>query len=277
MNPETHLILDISNLAHRAFHTTGELEYGGDGTGVLFGIFRDIVLLMETHNARNVIFCFDAGHDLRKAIYSGYKQKRWVPDMDEDDVEARRNLRKQIYRLRTKYLPEIGFRNILWEEGYEADDLIASVCENAFVDELMIVVSTDQDLWQLLAPNVIIWNPIKKKPITKESFTKEWGIDPSIWAHIKAIAGCKSDDVPGVKGVGEKTAVKFLAGSLKESTKAFKSIVAKSKMIERNLQLTRLPMSGLFMPIIEQDEVDPKQWDKVMLKLGMRSLKGKMR
>ncbi len=279
MNSRTWLVLDISNLAHRAFHTTGELEYGGDGTGVLFGIFRDILSLIELHGTRDIVFCFDGGYRQRKIIYPGYKQNRKssFSEMDDDEIVARNSLRRQIRRLRDKYLPRIGFQNILWEEDYEADDLIAKVCDDSFADEMMVVVSSDQDLWQLIAPNVICWNPITKKSITKESFEKEWGISPSMWSHIKAIAGCKSDDVPGVKGVGEKTAAKFLTGKLKESTKAYQAIIGSNKRIDCNLELTRLPMPGLPEYELADDSVSRKKWDEVMSELGMKSLVGGIR
>ena len=104
-----------------------------------------------------------------------------------------------------------------------------------------VIVSTDQDLWQLLSGDrVTVWNPRTKKMLTEQAFRERWGIGPSQWADVKAIAGCPGDGVPGVPGVGEKTAAKFMAGRLKDTTKAYNRVVEANDLWERNLRLVRL-------------------------------------
>ena len=278
----TWLIIDVSGLAYRAFHTLGDLSYGGQSTAVLFGIFRDIVNLQDLYATGHIVFCFDGGHDVRTGIYPDYKASRKTKrkEMDEAEREARRGLRRQLYLLRTKHLPAAGFRNVFWQEGYEADDLVASVCcysiEFLRGDEA-VIVSSDQDMLQLLSNKVVIYSPHQKRPVTKDSFIKQWGIDPTLWADVKAIAGCDGDDVPGVNGVGEKTAAKFIVGNLKANTKAYAKIVAANKLYKRNLRLVRLPAEGTAKFELSEDLVTRRKWDRVMRSLGMHSLVGKFR
>lgn len=272
------LLIDVSNMAHRAFHTTGGLSFNGDMTGILYGIFRDVVEFRELFNASKIAFCFDGGHDHRTKLYQKYKADRVErkQQMDEDELTARRELRKQIYRLRTSLLNEAGFRNVFWQEGYEADDIIAWVCENHWND--FVIVSTDQDLFQCLVEGrVTIWNPITKKAITEKSFTEKYGITPTLWANVKAIAGCSGDNVPGIQGVGEKTAAKFIAGRLKTTSLQYASIVANVTMIERNFGLVKLPFPGCGPFELNEDDVTERSWDKVMGALGMNSLLGRRR
>lgn len=268
------LVLDVSNLCYRALYTTGQLSFDGQATGVMYGMFRDVMNLQTLFNTDRVVFCFDGGYDNRLEIYPEYKQRRRIirESLSADEQQVKIALREQIDLLRTQYLYDAGFVNVVYQEGFEADDLIASICHGLGKDEKAIVVSTDQDLWQLLSCRVLIWNPVKKKSITEESFSAEWGISPSQWADVKAIAGCSSDEVPGIRGVGDKTAVKFLAGTLKSDSKIYNRIVSGSALWERNLLLTRLPIKGTKKIELGKDEMSREKWDWVMECIGAKSL-----
>lgn len=266
-----YLLFDVNNLCHRAFHTTGSLSHKGIVTGVLFGVFRDILFLQELHQTENIIFCFDSGESIRKSIYPAYKANR-KPPLTEKEAEAKETLYQQIEKLRTKWLPALGYRNILQDMGYEADDLIASVCVDLHSTDEAVVVSSDQDLYQLLSGRVRIWNPHKKKTITIQSFKKEYGIHPYHWPKVKAIAGCSSDNIKGIKGVGEKTAIKFHLGTLR-GTKTWENIMEGNNQIEKNLRLTRLPLFQTPHFSFVKDEVTNDKWYEVLEKLGMKSLR----
>ena len=272
------LILDVSYLAYRAFHSMGELSHEGVKTGVVYGMFRAIIDLQELHATDRVVWCFDRGHDKRSQIWGQYKANRHKQDEDNETKEARRALRQQLYRLRTNYLPAIGYRNVFWQYGYEADDVIASICQDRPRGEEIVIVASDADLYQLLIQGwVSMWNPQKKQSITAESFSREWGIDPTMWSDVKSIAGCPGDNVQGVKGVGEKTAVRFLTGKLKDTTKAFAAIVANRDVWERNLHLTRLPFKGTERFELVDDCLTRDRWNMLMERLGMKSLVGRGR
>jgi len=277
----TWLVLDVSNLAYRAMYTTGGLSHGGMATGVLYGVFRDVISLQELFSTRYVAFCFDGGYDERLKVYPEYKQGRRKAreELSTEEQIVRQDLRTQLKNLRTVYLPDAGFQNVFYQKGFEADDLIASICVRLVTstDDEAVVVSTDQDLWQCLNDRVVVWNPVKKKVKTAESFVKEWGVEPERWAFVKALAGCKSDGIPGIKGIGEKTAVKFLKGELKKESAKAKAIALGTDVVDRNLKLTVLPMVGLDSVELSEDELNKEKWDWVMECLGMGSLVGKIR
>jgi len=271
------LVLDVSYLAYRAFYSLGGLSFEDIPTAVPFGVFRDIRNLQELHMTDQVIFCFDGGSDKRQRIDPRYKDNR-RKELTEEEKAIQRSLRQQIYRLRKQYLPSIGFNNIVWQEGYEADDHIAEVCCQLPKGGLAIIVSSDADLYQLLADDrVMIWNPKKERAITAHSFRTEYGISPSMWADVKALGGCPGDGVRGVQGVGEKTAIKFLTGQLKDHLQSFKKIVADNNRWRKNLELVRLPFPGTQRFVLYEDEVTDKKWNKVLESLGITSLAGKKR
>jgi len=282
ISPERRwLALDVSNLAYMAVYAFGDLSYEGAGTGAAFGILRNVLELTELYSVDGVVFCFDRGYGVRKKIYQEYKGNRREIRKRDESVDEKREIRRavtrQLYRLRTRYLPDMGFKNVLWQDDYEADDIIASVCLGLGEGDEAIVVSTDGDMFQLLCQRVILWNPRKKKPVTEESFREEYKTDPALWPMVKAIAGCSSDNVRGVKGVGEKTAIKFLSGNLKPTTAAFQAIVKSNNKIKRNLKLVTLPFPGTKTFKLKKDKVTARNWDIIMEELGMKTLKGKWR
>ncbi|MCK9570187.1 hypothetical protein M0R72_14680 [Candidatus Pacearchaeota archaeon] len=275
MNKPPLLIIDVSAVAYAAFHVMGDLSFEGIRTGVVFGMLRTIVDLQELYSTNRVAFCFDRGSDNRQSISKVYKANRHS-DLDEEQRQAYRNLSNQLFRLRTKLLPMAGFKNLFWQDGYEADDVIASVCRNVPRGEMGIIVSSDADLLQLLVDDrVIIWHLKRKSPITAKKFREEWGIDPFMWSDVKAIAGCNGDNVIGVEGVGEKTAAKFLRGELKETTKAHQAIVLNNNRYRENLKLVRLPFEGTKKFEVVEDEVDGHRWEGLCDRLGLKTLRGR--
>ena len=274
MNPP-YLLIDVSYLAYQSLYALGDLSYDGVETGVVFGVFRSVMDLVDLFSTNRICWCFDRGHDGRDAIDSTYKANR-SDDGNEELMEAKRGVRLQLFRLRTKYLQQIGFQNIFFHDGYEADDCIASICNDLPPGEQAIIVSPDNDLFQLLVQGrVSIWNPASKKSVTANSFQKEWGIGPSQWADVKAISGCTSDNVKGIKGVGEKGACQFLAGTLKATTKKFKAIIENNAVWKHNLPLVRLPFPGIKHFQLQDDVLVPEKWEQVALDLGMKSLLGR--
>ena len=274
----TYLLIDVSCLAHRAWHTTGGLSYQGDPTGVLFGVLRDIEQLRNQFTDDNsgleyrstCIFAFDSGGaGLRGQIEPSYKSNR-RKELTEDEEIALQGYRQQVQRLYRELLPEMGFRNVSKVKGYEADDIIAYYAERMPVRHQGIIVSSDNDLWQCLRPNVSWYSPTKKQTITFASFKEEWGIYPSDWSRVKAIAGCSSDGVVGIRGVGEKTAVSWMRGQLKESSKKYQAIMHGLDIVSRNMELVKLPFEGLKLPKPRSDSlVESSQvYDKLGIKQG---------
>lgn len=273
------LLLDVNYLAYRAYYTTGQLSYKEVKTGVIYGLLRDIINLQSDFHTNHIAFCFDVGVSKRKVMYPEYKANRYV-DMGEDELMAIGELKNQVKLLRRVYLRELGYTNIFWQKGYEADDIIASVINEGCKEHLgaeFIIVSGDQDMFQLLRPNVTVWNPTKKKMTTLQSFKKEYGINAKDWAFCKAIAGCKSDNVKGIYGVGEKTACKFIRKELDRKSKAYKDIEASIVRLGLNLAVVKLPLEGVEEFHLDTDnKPNLKGWHKVLEKFGIKSLRGKV-
>lgn len=266
------LLIDAHYLAWRAFHTTGGLSHGGIGTGVLYGFFRDIKTLRERFYTDQLVFAFDSGESLREQETPTYKQNRRTQYRSEEEEAAYRGMKRQIYKLREEVLPkDLKFKNVLMEPGYEGDDVIASVC-GSYPHEI-IIISGDADLFQLLNSRVSIYNPRKGKMITETSFKKEYGITPRQWISVKAISGCKTDNIEGVKGVGEKTAISYIKGELRKTSPRFALIEDHAEMIRANLRLVRLPFPGCpDFDIAHQPDIDERVWRDTMFAFGIKSL-----
>jgi DNA polymerase-1 len=271
---KTWLILDVNNLCWRAFHSTGKLSFAGQGTGVIYGVLNEIRNLMDLHATSRIVFCFDHGENKRKAMSEGYKKSRAQKylTMTPEEAEGHADLRRQIDALKKKHRPALGFKNVFYQDGYEADDVIASVVKNLPKGDEAVIVSSDKDLYQLLSPTVFMWHPVKKEMMTEESFREKWKLGPHWWPRIKAIAGCTSDDIKGVKGAGESKAAMYLRGELKKESKVRKDINAAKDTVRANLKLVKLPMEGCRVFEVEEDEVKPRAWKALTQKLGMRSM-----
>lgn len=268
------LLIDVSNLTHKYFHTIPVLYFKDDPTSVLFGFFQEVLRLRKRFDTDKIAFAFDGGHGKRLEVFPSYKWRRqevWQ-EMTDNERELRRTLRSQEKRLRVELLPNAGFKNIFWEKGFEADDMIASVCENTRKPTRIIIVSNDEDFYQLISPRVKIFTK-KLGLVGVKWFRETWGISPSQWADVKALSGCSSDDIPGIHQVGNKTASMFLAGTLPVKGKLFQSIAACGSQIwERNIQLTKLPLKGTPKQRLVNDGFDEEKWDRVMQSLGMSTL-----
>ena len=268
---KTILLFDVSNLCYRAWFTTGGLSHEGEATGVVFGVLREIELRIEMHNSPRVVFAFDyGGAGLRSDIYPEYKAHRHTKDMTEEEEASFKEFKLQVKKLYRKVLPDMGFKNVFVRRGYEADDIIAHYAALVEKPDDAIIVSTDNDLWQCLKQNVICFNPISKKVLTAAEFMNQWGIDPVQWATVKAAAGCSSDNVQGIRGVGDKTAAKWIRGELKAGSAKAQAIEDGIGIVSNNMKLVKLPYPGLELPDLIDDETSESKKDEVYASMGFR-------
>ncbi len=271
MKKKLWLILDVNYLCWRNFYAMKGLQHEGELTGVVYGFLRDICTFREIHQTHHLAFCFDSAWSWRVDEYPAYKSSR-KSNWTEEEKERHSQMRKQIRLLRDDFLPAIGFTNILHQQGAEADDVIASVCNHLLYPEEAIIVSTDKDLYQLISHRVRMWNP-KGVMIDQRVFFKEYGIDPVQWHCVKAIAGCHTDDIAGVSGVGDKTAAKFLSGKLSQASQTYRSILASEEIWKRNLSLVKLPHQNCreFF-LTSSDNISREGWREVCKRIGAKSL-----
>jgi len=271
------LILDCHYLAWRAHYAMrgSNLTDGFENrTEVLFNFLRDIAFLQAAHYTDRIIFCFDYGESRRKELYSAYKENRKKSDSPEELARVK-GVRSQISALRKNILRQVGFKNIFYKKGFEADDIVASICKSIPRQDEVVIIAADQDFYQLLNKRVWMWNPTTKEPMTLKQFKQTYQISPKQWALMKAIAGCPSDNIKGIVGVGETTAIKFLRGDLNETCKAYQSIENGGDIISANLELTQLPFPGTPNFALQEDQFDRKSWNKITEDLDMLTLRKK--
>lgn len=279
------LLIDVPNSVHRSFHAFKNKDFGGGHAGTAFGFIRELRGLAERFPAATPVFCFDLDEPKRKALCPEYKIKRQersdrlrkIPQEDRggkrDDSEDRKRIHELLNALRTEHLPALT-SNVFAANGFEADDCIGSIV-TASLDP-WIVASSDKDLWQLLddQTSICIWLHHKKTLLTEATFRIEWGLDADKWAEVKALAGCPSDNVKGVEGVGETRAAQYLRGEMSETTMAWQRIQTfiQSGGLERNLKLVRLPFAGCpsFEPVPRPFR--ERDWQSLEKVLGLHGI-----
>lgn len=268
------LLLDVNYLAYRALHSTGKLSFQDNPTGVLYGVISEAVRCMERFQTRQVCWCFDYGKPKRLQALPTYKATRKTKrkEATAEEKQTHREMKFQLHALRTEVLPELGFRNVFAAAGFEADDVIASLVNSIPDPHRSIMVSSDEDLYQLLGNRCVLWNPHKQQIVNDTSFFNDYGISCRSWPVVKALAGCSSDDVPGLSGVGEKTAIKYLRAELKHGTKTADKFDDAEEVLKRNLPLVSLPYEGCPVFKRKRDKVTRATWTAVMERYGFHSL-----
>ncbi|MFW6124892.1 MAG: DNA polymerase I, partial [Pirellulales bacterium] len=198
---ETLYILDAHSLIFQVFHAIPEMTSpDGQPTNAVYGFTRDVLNIL--HRKPDYVICaFDAaGPTVRHEIYPQYKANRGpMPDELRPQIDM-------ILRLLDAF--EIP---VLALEGYEADDVIATVVtEAADRDVHAEIVSADKDIRQLIGDHIRMYNPRKDQFFDAQALAADWGIRPEQVVDFLALVGDPVDNVPGVPGVGPKTASKLL-------------------------------------------------------------------
>lgn len=264
------LLIDSHHICYRSMFTIGDLLFEDKGTGVIFGFLRQIQDLAVRFDYPQFIFAWDSTNSYRREMYPEYKRKdkKMTPEM----VDLLNVAKPQFHTTRTQILPQIGFNNNLLQTGLEADDLIAQFyIHNSY--EKMVIVSSDNDLYQLLDSQVKMWNIKDKKFYTNQNLKKEWGVDPASWVRIKAIAGCLGDNIKGVPGVGYITAIKEIQGLLKG--KKHDAIQANKELIDFNWKLVCLPHPKTKPITLVPDTFSLREFEDICLKYGFNSMLNK--
>ena len=273
---KTWLIIDSNYIARRALHSMKGLTHGDVRTGVLFGFFKDVEALQKQFSTPHVIFCFDYGKGLRKEFFPEYKIKRSKKkkELTGEEKEIESEFRKHENLLRKKILPKLGYSNVFYQDGYEGDDVVASVTKNLPEGDEAIMVTSDKDLLQLVTKRVTFYNPQTMKMTTIQSFKKEYGIESKDWWKVKALGGCTTDEVPGVPKVGEGTALKYLRGELPKHYVTYKNIKSKEGIAirKRNVRLVRLPYPNTQIFELREDNLCPKKWKSFAKAFGFASM-----
>lgn len=270
------LLVDANNLCHRNFHAMHRVGLSHDGmpTEVVFGFMRDIASIGELFDVQAAAFAFDRGAGKRRDIYPAYKANRQRRREDEQELYER--LSMLIGLLRDRYLPNMGFVNVLSAPGFEADDLIAGAVDTILdkPNQEIVIVSGDADLWQCLRPGVSCYSPASKKLMTRERLMEVEGLEPWEWLVSMSLTGCSSDNVRGIPGIGPVKARKHIRGELPEESVDYRKIVSSKglRVATRNLRLIRLPFEGMPPVRIRRERATRGKVRDVFRSLGIRSL-----
>lgn len=225
----------------------GILSYNGKPTGVIFGFLRRILTYAEKFKTNDIILCWDSGNSIRSRIYPEYKEKRNIRRSQASQSEKleRKEMLKQVHKLRDKIIPELGFKNSFMQKGFEADDLLA-YWTNKLSDRNIILITSDNDLYQCLSDSCKIYSPATKKIVTYKKFIDKFGVTAKQWAEAKAIGGCDGDNVKGIKGAADpknnpnSLALKYIRNEINSGV-VFERIKKNKKIIKRNRLLVYLP------------------------------------
>jgi DNA polymerase-1 len=196
------ILVDGSSYLFRAFHALPPLVNGkGQPTGAIKGVINMIRSLVRQYPDSHIAVVFDAkGKTFRNDMYSEYKANR--PPMPDE-------LRSQIDPIH-KLIKAMGLP-LLVIDGVEADDVIGTLASQATSARINTLVSTgDKDLAQLVNERVCLLNTMTNESLDIAGVEKKFGLPPELIVEYLALMGDKSDNIPGVPGVGPKTAVKWL-------------------------------------------------------------------
>ncbi len=278
----TLYLVDGSGYIFRAFYALLPLTSpSGVPAGAVYGFCNMLQKLIEKVDGKRLLVVFDAGRlTFRQDIYPEYKAHR--PPPPDDLVSQFALIRKacEAFGVPTTELP-----------GYEADDLIAAYAKigNELGDQVEII-SADKDLMQLLRPGITMWDPMKAKEINFQVVLEKFGVTPDKVTDVQALCGDSSDNIPGVPGIGPKTAAELIQefGSLEVLLNSIDQIKQprRREMLTQHQELARISKQLVTLndtcplPINYTDispvNTDPNQRDEFLNEMGFFSLKKRL-
>lgn len=284
---ERLLILDSNSLLNRAFYAIPTLTNNeGIHTNAVFGFTNMLFKMKEEIKPDYIVAAFDRkAPTFRHKEYEDYKagRKKMPPELAEQFP-----IIKDVLNLLAVNIYEI--------DGFEADDIIGTLARFAESNGIEVfIVTGDKDALQLATDNIKV--VITKKGVTetavynRETFETEFGVTPTQYIDVKGLMGDKSDNIPGVPGVGEKTAFKLIStyGSIEGVLSSIDEI--SGKKLKENLEnyseqaifskklatiMTEVPIEFDLEDIKSQENYNKEELKKLFLKLQMKSLLAKL-
>ncbi len=251
------LVFDVSSYIFRAYHAVPPLTTPkGEPANAIFGFINMFLKTTRKFKDFSVLAALDSGREksFRKELFESYKANR--KEIDEE-------LRSQF-----KYItPMLDALNIpsLMVETFEADDIIAS-CVRKFSNYEVLIVSSDKDLTQLIDEKTLLYDGMKDKIIDAHAVLEKFEVFPNKMKELLGLMGDSSDNIPGIPGVGPKTASSLLnkfgsiegiyqnIGALPQ--KQQEKLIANKDLLELSLKLVEL-RDNLPLPFV------PHKWESV--------------
>ncbi|GIU34070.1 DNA polymerase I [Shewanella schlegeliana] len=198
------ILVDGSSYLYRAYYAPPHLTNSkGEATGAVYGVINMLRSLLNQYKPSQMAVVFDAkGKTFRNEMYSEYKAQR--PPMPDD-------LRTQIEPLH-RIIKALGLP-LVCIPGVEADDVIGTIATQASKEGRSVLISTgDKDMAQLVDDNITLINTMTNTIMGPTEVTEKFGVGPELIIDLLALQGDKADNIPGLPGVGEKTALAMLTG-----------------------------------------------------------------
>ena len=235
--------MDFGNVFLSGYY--GEKLINGKGQNVngIKTFFFRMKAIKEMFSPDYIVVAMDVGRSktFRRNMYKHYKTNRKPKD---DDIASQIEITSRICAL-TGY-------PIIENELYEADDILGMVSKYAYDHGMdMVIISSDQDMYQLLSENTYIYSPRGKEIIDEAWLYEKYRLKPSQWVDLKMLKGDPSDNVPGVEGVGEVTALKLM-----HQYESLDNIIQNIHQLKQNIQdnfakiMDFLPISRELMTIV---------------------------
>ncbi len=194
-------LIDGSSYLFRAFYALPHLSNSkGIPTNAIYGFTQMLLKVLKEHHPSYLAMVFDSkAPTFRSEIYEAYKANR--PPMPEALASQIPYIKKIIegYRIPT-----------LEKEGYEADDLIATVAKKASSEMEVVIITGDKDILQLVNDRITVYDTMKEKRFGVEEVKERFGVEPEKVIEVMGLAGDPIDNIPGVPGIGEKTAIELI-------------------------------------------------------------------
>ena len=256
------LIIDGMNTFIRSFAAIPTMDENGNHIGGVTGFLKSVGYVIRKFKPSRVYVIFDGkgGSKRRREIYPDYKSGRkpltrlnrtydMTTEQDEQDL-----MRYELVIV-AKALMKLPITTITLDH-VEADDIISYIAQHVVENGgESIIYSTDKDFLQLVGDGIKVWNPVRKKTYIPETVLEDYTIHPNNFLLYRALTGDTSDNLPGIKGLGMKTLLKFMPGfateeklnlddviTIAESSKSkvILKIVDQKENIQRNLILMSL-------------------------------------
>ena len=256
------LIIDGMNTFIRSFAAIPTMDENGNHIGGVTGFLKSVGYVIRKFKPSRVYVIFDGkgGSKRRREIYPDYKSGRkpltrlnrtydMTTEQDEQDL-----MRYELVIV-AKALMKLPITTITLDY-VEADDIISYIAQHVVEDGgESIIYSTDKDFLQLVGDGIKVWNPVRKKTYIPETVLEDYTIHPNNFLLYRALTGDTSDNLPGIKGLGMKTLLKFMPGFATEEkldlddvitvaesskSKVILKIVDQKENIQRNLILMSL-------------------------------------
>jgi len=239
------LIIDGLNTFIRVFSAVPALNDDGMHIGGVTGFLRSVASAIRQHKPTRCIIVFDGkgGSTRRKSLYPNYKANRAVKTKfnryeEFASLQDEQQSMKQQFGRMVEYLQALPITTKAIDQ-IEADDAIAYIANEIFTepDNRVTIVSTDRDFLQLVNERITVWSPVKKIMYTPAVMREEFGLDSKNYLLYRALTGDKSDNIPGVNGVGLKTMLKQFPLMTENAEVSVESFVEYAETVDKKYKI----------------------------------------